>query len=119
MFVRVVAQYTATTRSALLDPRNGDVLFVNSDTTYAPSVGSIANGLRTDWMFSYRPSPGTVFFAGYGNSMMEPDALAFRRLRRINDGFFVKLSYLFQALGGRRSPLRSNGSPALPTNRVL
>jgi hypothetical protein len=42
-----------------------------------------------------------VFFAGYGNSMTEPDALAFRRLRRTQDGFFVKLSYLFQALGGR------------------
>lgn len=101
VFVRVVAQYTATTRSALLDPRTGQVLLINSDTTYAPSTGNISNGLRTDWLFSYRPSPGTVFFAGYGNSMREPDPLAFRRLRRTNDGFFVKLSYLFQALGGR------------------
>jgi hypothetical protein len=77
------------------------VLLISTDSAYAPSVQSIANGLRTDWLFSYRPSPGTVFFAGYGNSMTEPDPLAFRRLRRTSDGFFVKLSYLFQALGGR------------------
>jgi hypothetical protein len=101
VFVRVVTQYTATTRSALRDPRTGDVLLIASDSAFAPTTGRIANGLRTDWLFSYRPSPGTVFFAGYGNSMTEPDALAFRRLRRTSDGFFVKLSYLFQALGGR------------------
>ena len=100
VFVRVVTQYTASTRSALLDPRTGQVLLINRDSTYAPSLESISNGLRTDWLFSYRPSPGTVFFAGYGNSMTEPDPLAFRRLRRTNDGFFVKVSYLFQALGG-------------------
>ncbi|HXF25546.1 MAG TPA: hypothetical protein VN602_13550, partial [Gemmatimonadaceae bacterium] len=76
-------------------------LLIRNDTSYVPSIENIANGLRTDWLFSYRPSPGTVFFAGYGNSMTEPDALAFRRLRRTQDGFFVKLSYLFEPLGGR------------------
>ncbi|HEY5087696.1 MAG TPA: DUF5916 domain-containing protein [Gemmatimonadaceae bacterium] len=101
IFVRLVTQYTATTRSALLDPRTGQLLLISNDSTLAPSTDNISNGLRTDWLFSYRPSPGTVFFAGYGNSMTEPAPLAFRRLRRINDGFFVKLSYLFQALGGR------------------
>jgi hypothetical protein len=101
IFVRVVTQYTATMRSSLLDPRTGLPLLILNDTSYVPSVENVANGLRTDWLFSYRPSPGTVFFAGYGNSMTEPDALAFRRLRRTQDGFFVKLSYLFQALGGR------------------
>ncbi len=101
VFVRVVTQYTASTRSALLDPRTGRVLLINMDSAYAPSLENMSNGLRTDWLFSYRPSPGTVFFAGYGNSMTEPDPLAFRRLRRTNDAFFVKVSYLFQALGGR------------------
>lgn len=100
IFVRAVTQYTATKRAALLDPRTGQVLLISGDTTFAPSGENIANGLRTDWLFSYRPSPGTVFFAGYGNSMTEPAALAFRRLRRTNDGFFVKVSYLFRTLGG-------------------
>lgn len=101
VFVRIVTQYTAMTRSALLDPQTGQVLSIKQDSTYTASSESISNGLRTDWLFSYRPSPGTVFFAGYGNSLTEPEPLAFRRLRRRSDGFFVKLSYLFQALGGR------------------
>jgi hypothetical protein len=101
IFLRVVAQYTASTRSELLDPVTGRPILVSGDTAYSPIAGVIANGLRTDWLFSYHPSPGTVFFAGYGNSMTEPGALEFKRLRRTNDGFFVKVSYLFQALGGR------------------
>ena len=55
------------------------------------------NALRADWLFSYQPTPGTVFFAGYGSSLEEPHALRFGRgLRRTSDGFFVKFSYLFR-----------------------
>jgi hypothetical protein len=101
IFVRLVTQYTATTRSALLDPLTGETLLVSSDSAYALSRADISNGLRLDWLFSYRPSPGTVFFAGYGNSMTEPKPLAFHQLRRTDDGFFVKLSYLFHLMGER------------------
>jgi hypothetical protein len=52
--------------------------------------------VRVDWLLSSHPTPGTVLYAGYGNSLTEPDALAFRRLSRASDGFFVKLSYLFR-----------------------
>jgi hypothetical protein len=55
--------------------------------------------LRADFLISYRPSPGTVVFVGYGNSLTESDPLAFQRLRRTTDGFFVKLSYLFRGVG--------------------
>ena len=55
--------------------------------------------LRTDWLFSYRPTPGTVFFVGYGGSMSEEDPLAFQRLRRTGDAFFVKGSYVFRLSG--------------------
>jgi hypothetical protein len=93
LFVRVVSQYTATNREALIDPRTGSVInFANG-----PSTASASNVLRTDWLFSYRPAPGTVFFAGYGGSLSEEDPLAFRRLRRTADAFFVKASYLFRA----------------------
>jgi hypothetical protein len=51
---------------------------------------------RVDWLFSYRPTPGTVFFTGYGSSLTEDDPLAFSRLRRVNDAFFVKASYLLR-----------------------
>jgi Domain of unknown function (DUF5916)/Carbohydrate family 9 binding domain-like len=96
IFFRVVAQYTANKREPLLDPRTGDTLVVNGSLAGATA----SNGLRADWLFSYRPTPGTVFFAGYGNTMTEPDPLRFRQLRRVDDAFFVKASYLFRALGG-------------------
>ena len=93
LFVRVVSQYTATRREALVDPRTGAVIVLGSSASRA----SASNVLRTDWLFSYRPAPGTVFFAGYGGSLSEEDPLAFRRLRRTADAFFVKGSYLLRA----------------------
>jgi hypothetical protein len=96
VFVRLVSQYTATRRDALVDPRTGEVLVFES----GPSTATSSNVLRTDWLFSYRPAPGTVFFVGYGGSMTEEDPLAFQRLRRTSDSFFVKGSYVFR-LGGR------------------
>jgi hypothetical protein len=96
LFVRVVSQYQATQRLALVDPRTGSLVFILGGAgTYTPSSESTSNSLRADWLFSYRPSPGTVVFVGYGNTLTEPDALAFQDLRRTNDAFFVKISYLF------------------------
>lgn len=101
MFFRMVAQYTATERAPLRDPRSGQVLLVRrSDGTYSPSTRTSSNTLRADWLFSYRPSPGTVFFLGYGNTLKESDPLSFRGLDRTDDAFFVKVSWLFDALGG-------------------
>jgi hypothetical protein len=92
IFVRVVSQYTASNREALVDPRTGQVIVLAT----GPSTASASNSLRTDWLFSYRPTPGTVFFFGYGGSMTEPDALSFTQLRRTSDAFFVKASYVFR-----------------------
>ena len=96
VFVRVVSQYTATKREALRDPRTGQILLVNTNGVFGASTRSTSNSLRTDWLFSYRPTPGTVFFAGYGGTLNETDPLAFTELRRTTDAFFVKLSYLFR-----------------------
>jgi hypothetical protein len=93
VFVRVVSQYTATRREALRDPRTADVLLLASGQ---PSQANGSNILRTDWLFSYRPTPGTVLFLGYGGSLSEEDPLAFSRLRRTGDALFVKASYLFR-----------------------
>lgn len=97
LFVRVVSQYTATRREPLRDPRSGEILLVTNGGVTSPSTGSTTNVLRTDWLLSYRPAPGTVFFLGYGGSMSEPDPLAFQQLRRTSDSFFVKASYVFRA----------------------
>ena len=96
IFVRVVSQYSATDREPLRDPLTGAILLVTSGGTLVPSSVNASNSLRTDWLFSYRPTPGTVFFLGYGGSLSEPDALAFQRLRRTGDSFFVKGSYVLR-----------------------
>jgi hypothetical protein len=37
-----------------------------------------------------------VLFAGYGSTLRDPTELGSASLRRAEDGFFLKLSYLFQ-----------------------
>ncbi|MDF1503189.1 DUF5916 domain-containing protein [Roseisolibacter sp. H3M3-2] len=102
VLVRVVSQYESTRRAPLRDPRTGGALLVAGATpgSFAPSPERRGNALRTDWLFAYRPTPGTVVFAGYGNTLTEPGALAFQDLRRVNDALFVKLSYLFRMRSG-------------------
>jgi hypothetical protein len=99
IFLRFVGQYTATAIDTLHDPQSGLPLltFVPALGAYAPTTRQVSNGLRVDWLFSYQPNPGTVIFAGYGSSLTEPDAFQFNNLQRVEDGFFVKLSYLFRA----------------------
>lgn len=54
-------------------------------------------GLRTDWLASFEPTPGTVVFLGYGASQeRNPDRFGTDALRRTADGFFVKLAYLIR-----------------------
>jgi hypothetical protein len=101
LFVRVVSQYTANVQQPLVDPVTGATLLVSDGIGgFTPSTVQAANTLRADFLISYRPNPGTVVFAGYGNSLTESDPLAFRQLRRTTDGYFVKLSYLFRAVRG-------------------
>jgi hypothetical protein len=97
-FVRVVGQYTAQERDALRDPATDTpILIYDPDTgTYEQSTVTTANDFRIDILFSYRPTPGTVLFLGYGSSLTERDAFTFRDLERVSDGFFAKVSYLFR-----------------------
>jgi hypothetical protein len=39
---------------------------VSSGGGLVPSTRISTNALRTDWLFLFRPGPGTVFFLGYG-----------------------------------------------------
>ena len=99
IFVRFVGQYTARLRDALRDPRTELPIAVHDPTsgTYVVAGTGDANDFRVDWLFSYRPSPGTLIFLGYGSSLQEPSAFAFGRdLHRTTDGFFAKVSYLFR-----------------------
>ena len=89
IFFRYVGQYTAQRRDALRDPRTGDSLIVSGNQPSEPQF-------RNDFLFSYKPTPGTVLFLGYGSSLTEQDPLSFRHLTRTGDGFFLKASYLFR-----------------------
>jgi hypothetical protein len=98
IFLRLVGQYDAREWSALRDPRTDlpILLFDPNRHTYVPIAGYRSNAVRVDWLFSYQPRPGTVVFAGYGSTLTEDDAFNFNNVRRVNDGFFFKVSYLFR-----------------------
>jgi hypothetical protein len=98
IFGRVIAEYDSRFEDDLRDAsRTERPLFVRTAAgAYERLLGGRSNGLRVDALFAWQPTPGTVFFAGYGSSVLDDDAFAFRNLRRANDGFFVKFSYLFR-----------------------
>jgi len=99
IFLRFVGQYDAEVTDSLRDDSRTGLPILYWDAAvggYRPTARSTRNDFRVDWLFSYRPTPGTVVFAGYGSGLEEGDAFRFRGLRRVGDGFFVKLSYLFR-----------------------
>jgi len=99
IFFRFIGQYTSNETDALRDDSrtNGAILLRDPVTgAFTRTAHTASNGFRVDWLFSYRPTPGTVAFLGYGSSLVEPSAFRFAGLSRVSDGFFVKLSYLFR-----------------------
>lgn len=101
IFVRFIGQYDARRQDDLRDDsRTGDPILIRDPATGDYSrelaLGRNVNAFRMDWLFSYRPTPGTVVYAGYGSSLSEPEPFGFRGLSRASDGFFVKVSYLLR-----------------------
>lgn len=100
IFFRVIGQYTSNETDALRDDSRTDGAILLRDPatgTFTRTTRSVSNLARVDWLFSYHPTPGTVVYVGYGDSLEEPAAFRFRGLSRVSDGFFAKLSYLFRA----------------------
>jgi len=91
IFLRLVGQYAARSRAALHD-RDGNPILAG----VVPDTATATNEFSMDWLFSYRPIPGTLAYFGYGSTMEEPDDFRFTDLRRTRDGFFGKISYLFR-----------------------
>ena len=96
LFLRVVGQYDSRRRDALRDATTDRPIVIESDGAPALATATATRDLRMDWLVSYVPSPGTVFFAGYGSSLTEPQPFRFHDIERVRDGFFVKLSYLLR-----------------------
>lgn len=91
IFVRVIGQYASRSRTPLRN-RNNNPMIVSGTV----DNGSTSNEFRFDWLFSYRPTPGTLVYVGYGATMEEAGQQRFRELSRSVDGFFAKVSYLFR-----------------------
>jgi hypothetical protein len=89
LFFRAIGEYRSDRRAALLDPTTGSPLFVGG----AEQPATEFNGLRVDLLASFEPTPGTVAFLGYGSSLESDAEFNWSRLRRTDDGFFVKLAY--------------------------
>ena len=99
LFVRVVGEYTSHWQDSLRDDsRTNDPILIRDPNRplRARAAGLSNQSLQVDWLVSYTPSPGTVVYAGYGTSLAEADAFAFRSVRRLGDGLFVKVSYLIR-----------------------
>ena len=98
LFVRVVGQYIQDKTDSLRDDsRTGAPIFiVGPDSSLTRAAAARSNLFHADVLLSYQPVPGTVLFAGYGSNMVDEEAFQFRGLRRTDDTFFLKLSYLFR-----------------------
>jgi hypothetical protein len=102
VFLRLVGEYASERQDALRDYTRTEAPLLIFD----PEVGDLVRAtafdhrsFRGDLLFSYQPNPGTVLFAGYGSTLRDPvdphDPLR-TGLRRSDDGFFLKMSYLFR-----------------------
>jgi hypothetical protein len=101
IFLRLVGEYGHEKQDSLRDDTRTEAPILVFD----PEFGNFArtraftqSSFRGDVLFSYQPNPGTVAFLGYGSTLLDPADPATPRLtglRRVRDGFFLKMSYLF------------------------
>jgi len=98
LFFRVVGEYVASQVDSLRDDAHGGapILLPGAGGTLVRAPAEISNGFRVDVLVSFRPTPGTTFFAGYGRQMDDPQAFGFSGMTRQADAFFLKASYLFR-----------------------
>jgi hypothetical protein len=97
IFIRVVGQYSGLKVDSLRDDsRSNDPVLIQTATGFRRATAINRGGLRADWLFSYQPTPGTVFFMGYGSSLAS-DEFRPTGMARTSDGFFLKASYVFRA----------------------
>ena len=98
IFVRYVGEYATNYQDVLRDDSrtNLPLVLVAPDGTFSPIGPVRQRSFRSDWLFSYQPTPGTVLFAGYGNTLSAENVALRRAMRRTRDGLFLKYSYLIR-----------------------
>ena len=99
--VRALAQYAVEEVDVLRAPdgrpylREGEPFRVRRGNRPAWDARQL-NPLRLDLLLSWRPTPGTAAFLGYGREVTDDEAFRFDGLAPRADGLFLKLSYLFR-----------------------
>jgi hypothetical protein len=71
IFLRWIGEYDANEQDALRDDTRTDLPIVIRNPVSGESELAKAGSrsrFRNDWLFSFQPNPGTVFFAGYGST---------------------------------------------------
>ncbi|MBD0318911.1 MAG: carbohydrate binding family 9 domain-containing protein [Gemmatimonadetes bacterium] len=99
--VRGLAQYSVEEVDVLRAPDGGE--YLRGGEPFRLRRGNLPsylepqlNPLRLDVLLSYRPSPGTVAFLGYGREVTDDEAFRFGGFQPRVDGLFFKVSYLFR-----------------------
>ena len=99
--LRGLAQYSVEEVDILRAPDGGE--YLRDGEPFRVRRGNLPgyldpqlNPLRLDILLSYRPSPGTVAFLGYGREVTDDEAFRFDGLQPRADGLFFKISYLFR-----------------------
>ncbi|HET9636540.1 MAG TPA: DUF5916 domain-containing protein [Gemmatimonadaceae bacterium] len=97
IFMRLVGEYDLSEHDDLRDETRTNYPLVIDG---AVASAERSRSLHGDYLFSYQPTPGTVFFLGYGSRADgDPnplDRFNWQPLRRSADYFFAKYSYLLR-----------------------
>lgn len=98
IFIRLIGEVATVTQDALRDDsRTGLPVYIRQrDGSLVRAEGFQRSRARTDFLFSYLPTPGTVVFLGWGNQMRADRPEGPSGLTATRDVFFMKVSYLFR-----------------------
>ncbi len=110
IFVRLVGEFDSFYRDALRDEATTGRPIIARDACNNNVVGVTRacqnTTFRGDFLFSYQPNPGTVFFLGYGSGYADtrttsqpfefPSSFGLKGYNRTDDALFLKGSYLFR-----------------------
>jgi len=92
LFARAVLQYELGRSSALVDPRTGAPLLLDGEVVAAAESGEFLGQV----LFQYQPGPGTIFYIGFSRLMEGGRTYRLASMSPVEEGLFVKLSYLFR-----------------------
>jgi hypothetical protein len=97
-FVRTIGELATFVQDSLRDDSrtNRPIYLRQPNGALVRAAGYERDRARIDVLLQYLPSPGTVFYVGYGDQLRADRPAGPLSLERSRDVFFAKLSYLFR-----------------------